>query len=152
MNSLFPWLMSVSDALSSVFIHSIVGSADPASYKLPILTRVTVDGRPQHKSTTVVLFAFIISTLTSIFLPLIRYHYTEMTLFSTFHNFSHHLNTYNQVISRCTRLMRPINETVILDVLQKSVFEWQSKQFCRICVQFHYVYSRDHFNDTSITF
>jgi len=131
---------------------SIAGPAAPASYKLPILTRVTVDGRPQHKSTKLIPSALIISTLSFIFLSLIRYHYTEMTLFSTFHKFSHHVNTYNRIISRRTRLMCPINVAGTLNLLPKYVFERQSKRCSIICVQFHTVYSRDHFNDNIITF
>jgi hypothetical protein len=39
-----------------------------------------------------------------------------MTLFSTFHKFSHHVNTYNRIRSRCTPLMCSINEACILNV------------------------------------
>jgi len=129
-----------------------VESAAPASYWLPILTHMTVDGRPQHKSTKFGPSALIISTHSLIFLSLIRYHYIAMTLFSTFHKFSHHVNTYNRIISRCTRLMRPFNEAGALNLLQNNVFERQSKQCSRIWVQFHIVYSCDHFSGTSIIF
>ena len=52
-------------------------------------------------------------------MSLIRYNYSEITLFSIFDEFSYHVTTHNRIISRCPCIMLPISTAGML----KSVIE-----------------------------